>query len=223
MTLKKRELPKNNKVVLLHGFMRDARDMRALQNHLDKLGYEGILLNLPLTFQRLEQSVLVLESFMEGQLANRASQEKIHLVGHSTGGLVIRSWLAQTKYSSNIGRCVLLATPNQGSELADLAGKYCRLIPAIFKTLDSLQSRRVKGLPALNKHPVEIGAIAGSHNNLLLGHLLNEENDGRVTVASVRSPGLKDFLVLPLGHLEIHKKLQTAQLIDRFLQRGSFK
>ncbi|WP_207650081.1 alpha/beta fold hydrolase [Desulforamulus ferrireducens] len=212
----------NKRVILIHGFMRDARDMQALQGHLAKLGYEGILVSLSLTFQPLTKSVAMLEGLFAAKFSHLASEEKIHLVGHSTGGLVIRSWLAQTRYGRNIGRCVLVATPNQGSELADLAGRYCPLLPAIFKTLASLQSKQVRKLPAVSHLPVEIGAIAGSKNNLLLGHLLKGENDGRVTVASVRLAGLKDFLVLPLDHLVIHKEPQTARFIDRFLQRGSF-
>ena len=213
----------NKKVILIHGFMRNSQDMSPLKKNLEVLGYEGILVNLPLTFQRIEHSVSLLEGTLEDIVLNLKSQEKIHLVGHSTGGLVIRSWLAKSKFRSKIDRCVLLATPNQGSELADLAGKYFRIFSAICKTLESLQSQHVKKLSTLSELPVEIGAIAGKKNNLLLGKLLQGENDGRVTVESVRIAGLKDFMVLPFGHLEIHKKFITAQFIDRFLKKGSFK
>lgn len=212
----------NKKVVLIHGFMRDCRDMVPLQKNLDILGYEGILVNLPLTFQRLEHSVALLEDNLKEILVKLKEQEKMHLVGHSTGGLVIRGWLAQTKYGSKIDKSVLLATPNQGSDLADLAGKYFRILPAICKTLASLQSSQVKKLPGLSKCPGKVGAIAGNKNNLLLGHLLKGENDGRVTVESVRLAGLKDFVILPFGHLEIHQEFSTAQLVARFLNLGKF-
>ena len=213
----------NKKIVLIHGFMRDSRDMSMLSKHLGKLGYECILVDLPLTFKPLEHSVSLLEELLQESLLSLTTREKLHLVGHSTGGLVIRSWLATSGYSQKIERCVLLATPNHGSELADLAGKYFRVIPAICKTLGSLQTNRVRAIQPLSNLPVEMGAIAGNKNNLLLGHLLKGENDGRVTVDSVWMAGLKDFLVLPFGHLEIHKTVMTAQYVDRFLRTGSFR
>jgi len=213
----------NKNVVLIHGFMRNSKDMQPLKENLDTLGYEGILVNLPLTYQRFEHSVSLLEGILEDRLLNLRKREKIHLVGHSTGGLVIRNWLATTKHISKVDKCVLMATPNQGSELADIAGKYFPLLPGVCKALASLQSRNVKELPTLGNLPVEIGAIAGDNNNFLLGRLLKGENDGRVTVESVRIAGLKDFKVLPFGHHEIHKKYETALLVDQFLQTGSFK
>ncbi|MEG6615219.1 alpha/beta fold hydrolase [Peptococcaceae bacterium 1198_IL3148] len=212
-----------NQVVLIHGFAKNSQDMLPLQNNLQLLGYQGILINLPLTFKPLEYSVGLLETVLDDKLSNLAGSEKIHLVGHSTGGLVIRGWLATTKYKDKVDKGVLLATPNQGSQLADMAGRCLPLLPALCKTLASLQSERVKQLPPPTELSVELGAIAGNNNNLLLGKLLKEENDGRVTVESVRIPGLKDFMTLPFGHQEIHKKLETAQLIDRFLQRGKFR
>ncbi|GAB6181800.1 alpha/beta fold hydrolase [Desulfotomaculum defluvii] len=213
----------NNKVVLLHGFMRDYRDMKPLKKNLAMLGYEGILVNLPLTYKRLNHSVSLLENTLEERLINLKGQEKIHLVGHSTGGLVIRSWLAKSKYRSKVDKCVLLATPNQGSELADIAGKYFGLLPTICKTLESLQSYHVRKLPGLSNLSVEVGALAGNKNNLLLGNLLKGENDGRVTVESVWLTGLKDFMILPFGHLDIHKEFRTAQHIAWFLKTGNFK
>lgn len=202
--------------------MRNAQDMKPLKNHLDMLGYQSILVDLPLTFHPIERSVELLDDLLADMLTNLGRQEKIHLVGHSTGGLVIRSWLAGSGYSDKVDKCVQLATPNKGSELADLAGKFFNILPALFKTLKSLQSQQVKKLPTPDQLPVAIGAIAGNKNNLLLGRLLKGENDGRVTVESVRMAGLKDFLVLPLGHLEIHQQLITARYVDRFLRQGSF-
>jgi alpha-beta hydrolase superfamily lysophospholipase len=212
----------NKKVVLIHGFTKNHRDMQPLAKNLEKLGYESILVDLPLTFQLLEHGASLLEDILANRLLNLKAGEKIHLVGHSTGGLIIRSWLATTKYQSKVDKCVLVGTPNHGSELADIAGKYLPILPAICQTLKSLQSRYVRQIPTPSQLPVEMGAIAGNRNNLLLGGLLKGENDGRVTVKSVRITGLKDFIIMPLGHMEIHQKFETCQLVDRFLQRGKF-
>ena len=64
--------------------------------------------------------------------------------------------------------------------------------------------------------------IAGNKNKLLFGRLIKSENDGRVAVDSVSFEGLKEFIVLPYHHKEIHHRQETAELVHRFLQEGTF-
>ena len=68
----------------------------------------------------------------------------------------------------------------------------------------------------------EMAAIAGNNNKLFLAKLLSKENDGRIRVESVKFSGLKDFVVLPYGHKDIHYQEQTASLVANFLNYGSF-
>src|SRR5690554_3857812 len=107
------------KVILIHGYFRTQRDMMDLKKNLEKLGYEGILVDLPLTFNNIEYATSVFEGKIEGIINSLQEDEKISLVGHSTGGLVIRLFLSNTKHIEKIHRCVLIATPNEGSQLAD--------------------------------------------------------------------------------------------------------
>lgn len=213
----------NKKVILIHGFFRGSNDMLALKTNLSKLGYAGMVVDLPLTFQRIEESVALLDNFLAEIIKSLGNDEKIYLVGHSTGGLVIRSWWAATKFRDKIAKCVLVATPNNGSELADMAGRYLKILPHFCKTLESLQSHNVKKYPLPSQLGVATGAIAGDKNNLLLGKLIKGENDGRVSVESVLIEGLEDFVILHYGHMEIHHQMVTAQLIDHFFKTGSFK
>ena len=46
--------------------------------------------------------------------------ERLHFVGHSMGAIVVRSALAVTR-PQKLGRVVLLAPPNRGARMADLA------------------------------------------------------------------------------------------------------
>ncbi|MCT4607281.1 MAG: alpha/beta hydrolase [Marinisporobacter sp.] len=210
------------KVVLVHGYNKNSNDMKVLKKNLEKMGYEGILVDLPLTYKEIEYAALVLEEIIHKIIKELKNNEKINIVGHSTGGLVIRCLLSTSKHINKINRCVLVATPNKGSELADLAGKMSKTFINIFKTLKSLQCEEVKTLKLENSHEIEIGAIAGNRSNLFLGKLLRNENDGRVTVKSVKFSGLKDFVVLPYGHKEIHYKWETARVIDHFIKTGKF-
>lgn len=64
--------------------------------------------------------------------------------------------------------------------------------------------------------------IAGSESNLFMGKFLDGENDGRVPVESVSFPEMKDFIVTPYGHREIHHTQEVAILVRTFLKSGSF-
>ncbi|WP_099191796.1 alpha/beta fold hydrolase [Tepidibacter mesophilus] len=212
----------DNKIILIHGYNKKSKDMKVLKKNLETKGYECILVDLPLTFKEIEHSTNILESIICEIIKDIEEDEKIHLVGHSTGGLIIRHLLTITKYLDKIGKCVLIATPNNGSELADIAGSTIKIATYIFKTLKSLQSENVKTLKLKDNHGIEVGAIAGNKQNLFLGRFLTGENDGRVTINSVKFDGLKDFVDLPYGHKDIHYQFKTSELIDSFFRNGKF-
>jgi uncharacterized alpha/beta hydrolase family protein len=196
--------------------------MKPLEQNLKLQGYECIVPNLPLTFKEFDHSALVLEELLEELLESKlTNEEKINLVGHSTGGLVIRKFISETKHRSNIGRCVLIATPNKGSKLANLATTI-KPVEAIYRTLKSLKYEYIEQMDFGSVPDIDIAAIAGNKNNLLLGNFIRDENDGRVELSSVFYPGLKDFITLPFGHNEIHHQQETAKWVDTFLRTGKF-
>lgn len=216
----------NKKVVLVHGYSKNKKDMTVLKKNLEYLGYEAILADLPLTFNSIEYATEVFEEQMDNIISNLKDGEKIDMVGHSTGGIVIRLFLSNnminTYYENKISRSVLIATPNNGSELANITFKRLHILSKIFKTLDSLKTENIEKLLLKKPNYTEIGAIAGNNSNSLLGKLLRKPNDGRVEISSVMYDGLKDFIVLPYGHTEIHYKVETAKFVDAFLKKGKF-
>lgn len=208
------------KVILIHGFHRTPRDMKPLKYNLQLLGYECIVPKLPLMFREFEHCVTLLDELLAE--LHLAKDEKVHFVGHSTGGLVIRQFLAHTKYIEHIGRCVLVASPNNGSKLADIVHQF-KIWTKIYKTLGSIRTDYVKQLQLPDYYPVEVGAIAGTKNSVILENIINEPNDGRIEVSTVYFPGLTDYITLPYSHTEIHHKIETAELIDHFLRIGKFE
>ncbi len=212
----------NKKVILVHGYLKNHRDMIDLKKNLEVLGYEGILVDLPLTFNSIGYATRVFEEKINEIILSLKEDEKINLVGHSTGGLVIRLFLSNTKYISKIYRCVLIATPNEGSQLADIASKLSRTFVNIFRTLKSLKGENVEKLNLIHREGIDIGAIAGNKSGILLGKLMENENDGRVEVSSAKCEKLKDFIIIPYHHNRIHHKFETAKLVDCFLKNGQF-
>ncbi len=210
------------KVILLHGYNKTARDMVPLKKNLELLNYEVILINLSLTVDNIDYSIDLFKKKFEDICKTLKINEKIHLIGHSTGGLIIRIFLSQIQNINHIGKCVLIATPNKGTKLADLADKISKELVIFFKILKELQTKNIENRISNMKDKVEVGAIAGNKNNLLLGKLLKEENDGRVEVNSVVYDGVTDFIVLPYNHKEIHHQFETAKLIHNYLKKGKF-
>jgi pimeloyl-ACP methyl ester carboxylesterase len=211
------------KAVLIHGFSKSPNDMRPLERNLEMLGYKCIVPNLPLTFKEFDYSALLLEEILDEYLNNDLHNgEKIHLVGHSTGGLVIRKFVSETRHTASIGRCVLIATPNKGSQLARIATRL-KPVGELYRTLKSLNYEYIEQNKIAPVSDIEIAAIGGNKNNLFLGKLIRDVNDGRVELRSVYYPELKDFITLPFGHNEIHHQQETAFWINSFLKTGKFK
>lgn len=209
------------RILLIHGFHRTYKDMTQLRQLLLLKGYKVSRINLPLTFTTIEEATKALIEIAEKKIPRLRPGERIHLVGHSTGGLIIRHFLAVSDFLPYVGRCVLIATPNQGYQLAEKAAKISKTYLAIYKTMSSLLPENVQQLELIGSE-VEIGAIAGTKGLPLISNLIEGVNDGRLAVDAVKYEGLKDFVTLPFHHLEIHKKPETADLIDRFLQSGMF-
>ncbi|WP_027963627.1 alpha/beta fold hydrolase [Halalkalibacillus halophilus] len=210
------------KTILVHGFLRNDKDMLPLAAYMQELGYKSYTPDLPLTFREFDLTVSILDEIVNGVVNSEMEpDEKVHLVGHSTGGLVIRKLLSETNHIEKIGRAVLLGTPNRGSQLADFANRV-KGYTTVFKTVRSLSREYLENIEFRDDTGVEIGAIAGNVSNRPLGRIIKGENDGIVEVESVFYEGLKDFKVLPFSHTELHYKAKTAVYIDRFLRSGKF-
>lgn len=210
------------KVILVHGYFKTEKDMYVLKSNLEEHDFEVHTTNLPLIFKTTKNILPIFKRKFNQIAADLAAGEKIDLVGHSTGGILIRQFLTLTKYPEKVGRIVLIATPNRGSKLASLTKKYFKPFINIFKTLKSIEIDNLNNLSLADGSKFEMAAIAGNNNNLLLAKLLKKENDGRIRVESVKFSGLKDFIVLPYGHKDIHYQEQTAALVTNFLKSGSF-
>lgn len=144
---------------------------------------------------------------------------RVHLVGHSLGGLLALSWLAMDP-GSRPGRFVLMGSPCTGCRAAEWLGASALLRPLLGRSLPEWLARPLPCLPAT----AEIGIIAGSRR-FGLGCLipgLPTPNDGVVTLAETRLPGARDHIVLPVSHSGMLFSRRCSKETEYFLKNGRF-
>jgi pimeloyl-ACP methyl ester carboxylesterase len=162
----------------------------------------------------------ILAEIIHPQIAPLAG-EKLHFVCHSMGGLLARAYIGRYR-PENLGRVVMLGTPNQGSELADFLGGN-----PIFKWAFGPAGQQLR-TTARNEGlfgPVgyEMGIIAGTRALDPLGWLLlPKPNDGRVTVARTKLPGMAAHIAIPANHETMMRHAQVQAQVIAFLRTGQF-
>jgi pimeloyl-ACP methyl ester carboxylesterase len=206
-------------VVLLHGIIRSSKSIYKVA---DRLRAEGFAC-YPMEYPSTQISIPEIAEYLDSIIRQLEGHDEIHLVGHSMGGLVIRAWFDQHS-DPRIGRVVMLGTPNYGAEMADLFKRN-----VLFRTLYGPAGRQLvtdaDGLiPKLPAPPVEFAVIAGGRsdgkgwNPLLIG-----DDDGTVTVKSVRLAGAADASVVPVLHHALLGEPEVAKQTARFLQTGQLR
>lgn len=208
-----------NVVVLLHGIARSSRSMRSLEKALRKENYQILNLNYPSCKKDL--IAIAAEVFQPLHPYHNNPNFTLHFVSHSMGGLVIRKLL--TLYPiHNIGRVVMIAPPNQGSEVADFL-KNNILYKKFFGPAGQQLTTSYAQTDLFEQEGVEIGVIAGCKVLDPFSHfILRGMHDGRVTVASTKLKGMRDHIIIAATHTFITYHRETVQQTLHFLKQARF-
>ena len=148
----------------------------------------------------------------------------VDVVTHSMGGIVLRAAVAAGVVPAGmIHRVVMLAPPNQGSELADRlrdVAVYRLFTGPAGQQIGTNEHSVPRRLPA---PPFELGIIAGRRSaNPLFARVLGAESDGKVTVESARVDGMRDLVVVDRAHTFIMWAPDVLAQVFAFLERGQF-
>jgi pimeloyl-ACP methyl ester carboxylesterase len=209
-------------VVLLHGLGRTSGSMRILAWRLKRAGYRTATLRYASMRTPVEAIADGLASRI-GQFANSVPGQ-LHFVTHSLGGLVVRAILHRNR-PDNLGRVVMLAPPNGGSEWADALERLRLARHVLGPCRAHLVTRRAQSdAAALGSVNYPLGILAGNRpiDRLIAPLLIREPHDGKVSVSSTKLEGMADHIVLPVGHPMMPFHPAVAAQVLAFLNDGSF-
>jgi pimeloyl-ACP methyl ester carboxylesterase len=148
-------------IILLHGLFHNRACWLWIKFNLRRQGFSNLYaLNLPpwKDLETLTERVAL--KIDELRLAGAGG--RVHLVGHSMGGMIARNYLQLRGGAERVDRCVLLAAPNHGSKLAPFA--ISSLGEMLVPGSEFLQRLAAAPLP----RPQAIWAIFSHHDNIVL-------------------------------------------------------
>jgi pimeloyl-ACP methyl ester carboxylesterase len=203
-------------VVLVHGIWMTGLELRWLGGMLRRCGF------MPRYFHYRSLRDTPRESAVRlGRFLTELRAERIHLVGHSLGGIVLLH-LFDLKPELPPGRVVFLGSPVRGSGVA----RHMEATPWLHPFLGRSGERGVLGGVPPWRDGRELGVIAGSTRSALgIGRLIGgvaEPSDGTVAVAETRIPEATACCVLNHSHTGMLFSRRVAAEICRFLQQGRF-
>lgn len=191
-------------VLLVHGFGHNRSAWMVLERHLRKAGftsvhtfnYNPLVHDVPQIAARLAERVQLLKSV--------TGAERVHLVGHSLGGVVIRWFVQELGGADVVDTAVTVASPHQGTlaALSVAAAPFGRTAKQLLPGSDVMHKLASSPLPA------QVRWVA-YYSNLDL--LIQPGSSGKLD-------GAVNILVKDHGHLSILLSLKVARSIAEQLE-----
>lgn len=208
-------------VVLLHGLNRSWRAMRPMAEALQEAGFSTTNVDYPSQSGKIEEIAPVAVGLGLHD-CRETGATRIHFVTHSLGGILLRYQNKQDPIP-DLGRVVMLAPPNQGSEIIDKTRDWPGFEmftgdagAELGTDADSMPSR-------LGPVDFELGVIAGTGTiNVFGSAMLPNPDDGKVSVASTKVGGMDDFLLVGNSHRYITRSDVVIRNTESFLRNGWF-
>jgi pimeloyl-ACP methyl ester carboxylesterase len=214
-------------VIALHGLGHTRSSFRWMSRRLQDAGYHVLNVGYPSRRKPLASAAREHVAPVVDALLRSAPRRRIHFVAHSLGCIVTREFLggrsSHADGAGRLGRVVMLAPPNQGSEILDTFGSrwWARaILGPVTKELLTDESSPVRRLGPAR---LETGILMGNRPLIpFFRNLLDGQSDGIVRVEGGHLDGAADFVVLPVDHtVFVRRKLVFNQVVA-FLKHGRF-
>lgn len=208
-------------VLLLHGLWMNRLVMQYLSAALTRAGFSAHVL----AYRSMHGTLAEHRARVAGSIA-ALTESRIHLLGHSMGGVIAMDFLGHLDQAGNdgvgqrIGRTLLLGSPvvdcGAARDFGESAGGRLLLGESMTVWREAFPLRVPPGR--------EVGAIAGTEQ-LGLAQLfvdISGDNDGVVAIRETRLAGLADHIVLPVSHTGMLFSSAVADQCATFLKDGRF-
>ncbi|MFQ6006444.1 MAG: esterase/lipase family protein [Woeseia sp.] len=207
-------------VVLMHGLNRSYRAMSKMAKGLQEAGFSTANVDYPSQLGPIEELAPIVVN--EGLEKCRATNpEQVHFVTHSIAGILLRYAHNESRIP-DLGRVVMLAPPNQGSELVDKT-KHWPGAELISGKAGLQLGTDEQSIPAqLGPVDFELGVVAGTGTMSFFSAMLPNPDDGKVSVAETEVEGMDDFLVVKKSHHYIMTSDKVIENTEAFLRTGKF-
>lgn len=193
-------------VVLVHGLGRTELSMLPLEWTLEAAGYRVLNWGYSSICCHVRELARELAADVREVLQD-PEVSRIHFVGHSLGNIIIRAMVDEAR-PEKIGRIVMLAPPNRGSEVADLVEPA---LGWLLKPLSDLTTNPTSTAQTVMLPPaIDVGVIAGEH-------------DGKVRIPETYLPGQDAHVVVPSAHTFIMLREDVQRFVLDFLEHGQFQ
>ena len=203
-------------VLLLHGLWMNNIVMSSIAAALTRAEYTPFMLDY-----RSMRGSLAEHLERIGQRIAALPGSRVHLIGHSMGGVLVLACLTRRPADIRIGRSVLLGAPVSKCQAAQDFAQHAAGRWLLGESIELWRDPPALAVPTGR----EVGVIAGTHA-FGLGPLfvqLPGINDGVVQVEETKVPGLADHIELPVSHTGMLFSADVAQQCVAFLRRGRFQ
>jgi hypothetical protein len=201
-------------VVLVPGIYMPGFSLSLLARRLRQMGFQTAIFAYPsLRLSVAENAANLYQTTLS------LNTTVAHFVGHSLGGLLIRTLMANHAHALPPGNTVTLGTPHTGSKVA-WALQHHKLGGLLGR------SREQGLLGDIPNWPTErtLGSLAGQYR-YGLGRVLTKldwPHDGTVEVSETVFPQLSDQIHLPVSHTALLINQQVVYQTAYFLRHQQF-